>query len=183
MFSKASLLFLLASILTMSTSSPGTFCTYYRNSNNITCGSVTCTTVSPSNNAHKLPFGYYFIGNYPTCSRYPVMWFNLYRQRHGGGFWDYDTYIPELGCRRYRFCLNFGSVSEGCVTVTDLSCFTQLRNEINRHYCETDFNAYKCHGCYRWWGCLRIRTVKRVGTGDLWSVGYEWTFRNTLNFI
>ena len=175
MFSKASLLLLLATILMMSTSSHGAFCTYYRNSNSIMCGSVTCSTASPTNEADKLPPGYYYIGNYYTHPRHGVPWFNLYRQRNGGGFWDYHTEIPELGCRG-GFGLHSGSFSLGCVTVTE-SCFSQLRNEINRHYSEINFNAYECRGCHerwRWIGsgysCYWTKTISRVRTGDLQSV-------------
>ena len=169
MFSKPSLLIFLASVTMMSTSSSqAAFCTYYRNSDSVTCGSVTCSTASPINEADKLPSGYYYIGNYYNHPQHRVPWFNLYRQRASGGFWDYSTLIPELGCRG-GFGLHSGTVSEGCVTVTDSSCFTRLRNEIYRRYHETKFNAWKCRSCTRR-GCFWTQTVGRARTGDLQSV-------------
>lgn len=166
-----SLLLLLASLLMMSASSHGAFCTYYRNSNSVTCGSVTCSTAAPNNKADKLPYGYYYIGNNYTHPRYQVSWFNLYRPREGLiGFWDYYSSIPELGCRG-RFGLHYGSVSEGCVTVTDLNCFTRLRDQINLHCEAFNFTAYKCRLCIKQLRiCLWSQPVERVRTCDLYSV-------------
>ena len=174
MFSKASLLLLLASILVIFTSSHGAFCTYYSNSNSVTCGSVTCSTASPNSEADKLSTGYYYIGNYYIHGS-TTPWFNLYRKRSSGGFWDYYTKIPELGCRG-GFGLHSGGASEGCITVTDSSCFTQLRNEIDQNYRELNFNAYECRGCHEGWlwgyKCLWTQTIERVHTGDLESIQY-----------
>ena len=44
-------------------------------------------------------------------------WFKLYRQRVSGGYWDYHTKVPELGCHG-GFAIHPGSYSEGCITVT-----------------------------------------------------------------
>ena len=166
-----SLLFLLASILMMSTSSHGAFCTYHRNANSVTCGSVTCSTASPKNVADKLPSGYYYIGTNYTHPQRRVPWFDLYRLRKNNiGFWDYHSDIPELGCRG-RFGLHFGRVSQGCVTVTDLSCFTRLSNEIKRHCEPVYFIAYKCRVCIKLLKtCLWTEPVTRRRTCDLQSV-------------
>ena len=167
-----SLLFLLASILMMSTSSHGAFCTYHRNANSVTCGSVTCSTASPKNVADKLPSGDYYIGTKYLHPQLRVPWFNLYRLREDDIGWDYHSDIPELGCRG-RFGLHFGSVSQGCVTVTDLSCFTRLSNEINRHCKPVYFTAYKCRFCINkklLKTCLWTKSVTRLRTCDLQSV-------------
>ena len=160
----------------MMTSSQGAFCTYYRNSNRVSCGSVTCSTASPDDPADKLPSGYYYIGNFYTHPRLRVPWFNLYRERSSskGTFWDYSTLIPELGCRG-GFGLHSGSVSEGCVTVTDSSCFTRLKDEINRSFPVVYFNVYECISCSRgwWWSqpsCSRTQTIRRPCTADLQSI-------------
>ena len=149
--------------------SQAAFCTYYRSSNRVRCGSVTCSTAEAG--ASELPPGYYRIGNY--YPRRGTPWFNLYRQRESGGrYWDYHTKVPELGCRG-GFGLHSGSISEGCVTVTYSSCFSRLRNQIESNYRSANFNAYECRGCYSSWlgsGCVWTSTVGRVRTADLQSI-------------
>lgn len=151
--------------------SQAAFCTYYWSSNRVRCGSVTCNTVNAGSS--ELPAGDYLIGMY--YSRRGTPWFNLYRQRSSGGYWDYSTQVPELGCRG-GFGLHSGSYSLGCITVTDSGCFTRLKNEINRRYSSRDFefNAYKCLGCYsyRWLGsgCVWTQTIRRSCTADLESI-------------
>ena len=143
------------------------FCTYYRSSNRVTCGSVTCSTAEAG--ASKLPPGNYLVGK--SYSRGDTPWFNfLHRQRRSGdGYWDYHTKVPELGCRG-GFGLHSGSHSEGGVTVTDSSCFSRLRSQIESNYRLVDFNAYECRSCL--WGECRsgISTVRRARTADLQSI-------------
>ena len=101
-------------------------------------------------------------------------WFNLYCQRSsGGGFWDYYTQVPELGCRG-GFGLHSGDYSEGCITVTSSSCFNRLRNEIISNFPVIYFNVYECRNCHQgWWGsgyqCSWTQTVSRPCTADLQS--------------
>ena len=102
--------------------SQAAFCTYYWSSNRVRCGSVTCNTVNAGSS--ELPAGDYLIGTY--YSRRGTPWFNLYRQRSSGGYWDYSTQVPELGCRG-GFGLHSGSYSLGSITVTDSGCFTWLK--------------------------------------------------------
>ena len=145
------------------------FCTYYRNSDSVTCGSVTCTTAS-TNSADKLPTGYYYIGEARIHEVHNVRWFNLYPKRQNAkGFWDYHTQVPELGCRG-GFGLHEGSISLGCVTVTDMSCFGNLRNEITNNFPVIQFEVYECSGCglSKCWG--GTSTVNRPCTADLQSI-------------
>ena len=89
---------------------------------------VTCNTADAGSS--ELPAGYYYIGDHYLHGPHRTPWFNLYRQRSsGGGFWDYYTQVPELGCRG-GFGLHSGGYSEGCITVTNSNCFTRLTNEI-----------------------------------------------------
>ena len=139
-------------------------CTYYRSSSRITCGSVTCTAIAPSRDSEKLPAGYYYIGDYG----YRGTWFKLYRQRARGGYWDYHTLIPELGCRG-GFALHPGTYSEGCITVTDNNCYRRLKNVITR-YPAIWFSVRRCHWC-RWGVCFGgTSTTSRLCTTDLQAV-------------
>lgn len=145
--------------------SQAAFCTYYRSSNTVRCGSVTCNTAEAGSS--ELPPGYYLVGEYYSHRHVP--WFNLYRQRSSGRYWDYHTKVPELGCRG-GFGLHPGGISEGCITVTDSNCFNRLRNEINKHYKPRDFNTYECIGCIWKVGCVMQNIVSRRITADLESV-------------
>ena len=147
--------------------SQAAFCTYYRSSNTVRCGSVTCNTVDAG--ASELPPGYYLIGEYYSHRIMHLPWFNLYRSRSSGGYWDYHTKVPELGCRG-GFGLHPGGISDGCITVIDSNCFNQLTNEINKHYKPTNFNAYECINCVWKVGCIQKSIVSRSHTADLVSV-------------
>ena len=123
-------------------------CNYYRSSNRITCGSVTCSSQGNVQGG-KLPAGTYRIGTYYSHGSTP--WFNLYKAGRGF-YWDYHTKIPETGCRG-GFGLHPGQVSLGCITVTSNSCFSRLAAVINR-YSSKRFSAKECRGCF--WGiCWR----------------------------
>ena len=137
-------------------------CTYDRSSNEITCGSVTCSAEAPSTDSDKLPAGYYYIGEYG----YKDTWFKLYRQRPGGDYWDYHTLVPELGCRG-GFALHPGTISEGCITVSDNSCYERLKNVIDQNRAKS-FSAYECLRCIsRWEVCVWTRPISRTYTADL----------------
>jgi len=146
-------------------------CTYYRNSNRITCGSVTCDTERASwFSGGQLPAGNYYLGEYG----YRGNWFKLYRAKVGGGWWDYHTKIPELGCRG-GFALHPGTSSRGCITVTDDDCYSRLKDVINRNRA-VSFSVYECLSCGRsWWSssyrCRRgTNTISRLRTTDLQAV-------------
>lgn len=120
-------------------------CSYYRSSNQITCGGVTCDTLATVDGNGKLPPGYYYIGNFRY--RGSVPWFNLYKQKVGGsaGFWDYYTQIPEESCRG-GFALHPGTYSLGCITVTSDSCFQNIKQVITA-FSVIQFDVTKCRGC------------------------------------
>ena len=156
-------------------SSQAAFCTYSRRRNSVSCGSVTCNTAEAGSS--ELPAGYYYIGNHYLHGTAGTPWFNLYRQRSsGGGFWDYYTRVPELGCRG-GFGLHSGDNSAGCITVTNSNCFTQLKNEIINNFPVIYFNVYECRNCHQgWWSsgyrCSWTQTVSRPCTADLQSNNY-----------
>ena len=153
----------------LASSSLGAFCKYYQSSNSVRCGQITCLTANPDDRYEKTPVGFYYVGR--SRIHKGVGWFNLYPQRSSGGYWDYHTKVPEFNCRG-GFGLHYGWISEGCITVTDLSCFNQLRDEITNNFPEKSLNAHKCRGC---WGrrCLWTSTVQRTRTSDLQV--YAWT--------
>ena len=144
--------FLLLAVLTGGSSAAT--CTYSRSANRVTCGGVTCSAASPGNPSSKLPRGHYLIGDYP----YRNDWFKLYKYGRGR-YWDYHTLIPEESCRG-GFALHGGSISEGCITVTNASCFNRLARVIKR-YRSQSFSARECRGC-GWGRCfLGYRYVSR----------------------
>ena len=148
---------------TLASSSPGAICNYYQSSNTVRCGQVTCSTANPAGTHEKAPVGFYYIGK--SRIHLGVGWFNLYPQRASGGYWDYHTKVPEFNCRG-GFGLHAGTISEGCITVPDTSCFNQLRDEITNNFPVIPFDVYECSGC-GWWGCFWTSTVRRPCTSDL----------------
>jgi hypothetical protein len=138
-------------------------CTYCRSTNQIRCGGVSCNTKADVVGGGKLPSGYYYIGNYYSHGGVP--WFNLYKQRSSGGYWDYYTQIPEESCRG-GFGLHPGTISEGCITVLERSCFNRIRDVINT-YPAIPFYVTECRGCNSYFGCWWTSTVSRLCTTDL----------------
>ena len=149
---KMKLIWGISLLLALTASSYAATCNYYRSSNRVTCGGVTCDAEGNVGGGGKLPSGYYYIGEFRiNFNINNIPWFNLYKQRDNGGFWDYYTNIPEEGCRG-RFGLHPGTRSLGCITVTDRSCFNQLSQVIN-NYPIIPFTVTRCHGC-RWGRCF-----------------------------
>lgn len=142
-------------------------CTYYRSSNSITCGGVTCNTQGNVGGAGILPAGYYYISTFRINENIGnTPWFNLYKQKSdGSGFWDYYSDIPEENCRG-RFGLHPGRISEGCVTVLSSSCFNQLKQVINE-YPNILFQVSKCYPYTCWFGWCVSREVTVPCTTDL----------------
>ncbi|KAI3413597.1 hypothetical protein GPALN_011086 [Globodera pallida] len=129
------------------------YCTYYRGSNEITCGTVTCETHSPltPDNSEldgidtKLPRGWYRIGT--LSIRHDRAWFNLYRRRATGlGYWDFYTQIPERNCIG-QFGLHAGENIAGSVAVKDKRCFDRLVVQIERKSTTEKFDVLQCRKC------------------------------------
>ena len=156
---------LLLAVATLSRTSDAAFCNYYRNSNRVTCGRVTCSAASPPWWSMRLPRGYYRLGVSDSRSN----WFDLYPRRSNGQYWDYHTKVPEYGCEG-GFALHGGSFSRGCVTVTDWTCFNRLSREITSRYSGRQFTARECLRCF--FGQCRggLGTVRRSYITDLQSI-------------
>lgn len=131
--------------VTIVCSACGATCTYYRNSNKLSCNGITCTTESWVWGG-KLPRGYYRVGTFYLHGLKKTPWFNLYRYKGNGKYWDYHTKIPTESCRG-GFGLHPGTVSEGCITVLNDSCFNRIKNAINMHRSQT-FTAVECRKCF-----------------------------------
>jgi len=144
-------------------------CTYNGRENHVTCGDVECSTKEAGN--LELPAGHYRIGVFYEHPRLHTPWFNLYRKRSsGGGYWDYSTLVPELSCRG-GFGLHPGTISQGCITVTEGDCFQRLK-EVIMGYGSKNFSPYECRVCRRWWfgssyRCLFTQRIPRSYTTDL----------------
>ena len=83
----------------------------------------------------------------PATTWHAVRWFNLYPKRASGGYWDYHSRSPDHNCRG-GFGLHEGTVSAGCVTVLDSSCFDKIIASIERSSRKT-YNMNECgrFGC------------------------------------
>ena len=119
-------------------------CSYDQSSNSISCGGVTCNTVGQVQGG-KLPTGYYRIGTFYLHGNARTPWFNLYRRRSAGGYWDYYTRASDIGCRG-GFGLHPGTVSLGCITVKDRSCFDDIKKVLTRSYSRS-FDVTECLNC------------------------------------
>lgn len=154
----------LALLLALVACTSAATCTYDRSSNQISCGGVTCNTKGNVGGGGKLPAGYYYIGDH--YSRNGVPWFNLYKQRASGGFWDYHTQIPEENCRG-GFGLHPGTISLGCITVLDPACFDGIRDVI-KGYGIIPFNVTECIRCSTFFGgCWWTNQISRPCRTDL----------------
>lgn len=153
---------LLVSLIT--TPSSAAVCNYYRSTNRVTCGGVACDTLSLVSGGGKLPVGYYYIGDFRIHNG--VDWFNLYKQKSDRtGFWDYNTKIPEEGCRG-GFGLHYGGRSLGCITVPDSACFNRIERVL-RAYPVIPFTVHECLSCY-FGSCWRgTSTLTAPCTADL----------------
>uniref|UniRef100_A0AC35TP83 Fibrinogen C-terminal domain-containing protein n=1 Tax=Rhabditophanes sp. KR3021 TaxID=114890 RepID=A0AC35TP83_9BILA len=136
--------------------SENVYCTYYRETNEITCGQVTCpTNVPPSQElTHggsddgldpKLPKGWYRIGAMQI--RHDTGWFNLYRRKAtGNGYWDFYTNIPERNCVG-GYGLHAGENIDGSVSVKEKKCFDRLVNQIERKSTSEKMDVLQCRKC------------------------------------
>ena len=82
----------------------------------------------------------------PQTTSHGVRWFNLYPKRASGGYWDYHSKSPDHNCRG-GFGLHEGTVSAGCVTVLDSSCFDEIILSVTSY----PVNSYTMNECG--WGC------------------------------
>ncbi|CAD6188432.1 unnamed protein product [Caenorhabditis auriculariae] len=132
--------------------SENVYCTYYRETNEITCGTITCETHVPPNADLekegldvKLPRGWYRIGTMQI--RHDTSWLNLYRRRATGtGYWDFYTNIPERNCAG-AFGLHAGENISGSVTVKDKKCFDRLIYQIEKKSTIEKFDVLQCRKC------------------------------------
>ena len=163
---KMKLIWGISLLLALAASSYAATCNYYRWSDTVTCGGVTCDAVGNVGGGGKLPSGYYYIGVLRINTNIDdTPWFNLYKQwNNGTRFWDYYTNIPEEGCRG-RFGLHPGTRSLGCITVTDRSCFDQLSEVINS-YGTMSFTVTRCDVCV-WGRCISERQRSASYSTDL----------------
>ncbi|KJH48270.1 hypothetical protein DICVIV_05632 [Dictyocaulus viviparus] len=168
------LLFLL--LVIRITNTENVYCTYYRESNEITCGIVTCSTEVPPNADLekdgldvKLPRGWYRIG--VQTIRNDHSWFNLYRRKAtGNGYWDFYTTIPERNCIG-GFGIHSGKNMAATVTIKDPACFSKLADQIEKKSTIEKFDVHQCRKCifHSCWLGTRILPAARQYTTNLRS--------------
>ncbi|XP_074633548.1 uncharacterized protein LOC141892246 [Acropora palmata] len=113
-------------------------CTSYRSSNQVTCkkggSSVTCTTQPPTvtrddQDKGPTPRGEYLIGRRYIHWRYNIEWYNLFPKKEDNS--GYYSYTQSTKTGRSHMGLHPGSVSEGCVTVKESTCWGNIRSVID----------------------------------------------------
>lgn len=118
-------------------------CVYYKRSQTISCGSVTCQ-VQPSTN---LLDGDYGIGEVMSGSGFKFH--PLFPQKGGGVYWDYQTPVPGRFCER-GFMILWGSSipsnSDRHIVVYERSCFDKLTSIIELAQ-KTTIKAATCPRC------------------------------------
>ncbi|KAK6731988.1 hypothetical protein RB195_008062 [Necator americanus] len=169
-------LFLLVTVHVLLGATENVYCTYYRETNEITCGIVTCAThIPPHADLEKegldvkLPRGWYRIGM--QTIRNDHSWFNLYRRRAtGSGYWDFYTNIPERNCIG-GFGIHAGKNIPGAVTLKDPSCFSKLADQIEKKSTTEKFDVHQCRNCifHSCWLGTRILPGARQYTTNLRS--------------
>ena len=102
-------------------------CTFTRSTKIIQCGQEKCSAVTSNT-----PLGHYKLGAVEYNSGKNKNWVNLYpKKKKGDGYWDYYCENPDTN--RSKIALHPGSVSLGCISVPDQSCWNKLEKEFKRH--------------------------------------------------
>ncbi|GMT18904.1 hypothetical protein PFISCL1PPCAC_10201, partial [Pristionchus fissidentatus] len=158
-------------------SSENVYCTYYRETNEITCGTVTCPVNEPPNADldkegldAKLPKGWYLIG--VMAIRHDSSWFNLYRRRAvGDGYWDFYTQVPEHDCVG-GWGLHSGENRSGSISVKDKRCFDRLVYQIERKSTIETTDVLQCRKCllHSCWLGFRVLPKARQYLTNLRSI-------------
>ncbi|XP_067040337.1 uncharacterized protein [Acropora muricata] len=113
-------------------------CTFYRSSDQVTCkkggSSVTCTTQPPTEtrddkDGGPTPRGEYLIGRRHTHWRKKIDWYNLFPKKEDNSGYYSSTQPTETG--RSHMGLHPGSVSLGCVTVKEGTCWDNIHSVID----------------------------------------------------
>ena len=99
----------------LTANSSAAVCNYYRYSNRITCGSVSCSTPPLLVGAESFHPDITISGlsGRDQVGWRTTPWFNLYKLKQnadGSGYWDYYTKIPKESCRG-GFALHPGGTS------------------------------------------------------------------------
>ncbi len=102
-----------------------TTCTYSISRNQITCGTVACSTKKAAGIA-PIPTGSYRIGEVTKAGT----WFHLHPQKHDqSGYWDYHSYNPDNKCRG-SFAIHRAGMSAGFIVPKTTTCFDSLKAQI-----------------------------------------------------
>lgn len=126
-----------------------------RNGNYLKCDTKPAVNSDPAVNKGPAPNGAYAIGPVYKNTQHGISWANLYpRKRNGEGWWDYYRANPDVPGSRSHIALHPGSLSYGCVTVTDFSCWSKLESMLKSK--SGDYITVS----KTWW---RTATVNRIG--------------------
>ena len=124
-----------------------------RNGSYIKCDTKRPSQTSSSKANGPAPDGLYSIGAVYTHRTHGISWANLYPiKQNGNGWWDYYRTNPATG--RGYIGLHPGQISQGCITVTDQSCWNKLERMLRSK------NGDQITVSRTWW---RTGSVKRIG--------------------
>ncbi|XP_028391133.1 uncharacterized protein LOC114515993 [Dendronephthya gigantea] len=97
------------------------------NGNYAKCDTKRAQTNDPADKYGPAPNGRYAIGSVYKHSKHGISWANLYpKKQHNNGWWDYYRSNPDVPGSRSHIGLHPGRLSQGCVTVTDKSCWNKV---------------------------------------------------------
>ena len=121
-------------------------CEYFKNKKLI-CDKFQCDTAIAKKKG-PIPSGHYRIEACRIHNKYNVPWFNLHSHSEVENisiFWEYHNESPAINCRS-GLGLHYGEISEGCITVTDETCWKNVVDYLTRFKPE-EFETRQCFNC------------------------------------
>jgi len=101
-------------------------CTFSHSTRKVKCGDQECSAITDNT-----PIGYYKLGAVEWNSGKRRYWVNLYPKKiNGNGYWDYYCANPDTG--RSKIALHPGSISFGCISIPDSSCWFRLEAQLKQ---------------------------------------------------
>ena len=119
------------------------------NSKLLICDKFQCNTATAcAKSKGQIPSGDYRIEACRIHDKHYVPWFNLHSHsevEHISIFWEYHTKSPAINCRS-GLGLHYGRVSEGCITVTDETCWKNVVDYLTK-FKPKEFETRQCFNC------------------------------------
>ena len=147
-------------------------CVYMSSSRHLICNGIPCNTAIAKGNG-PIPIGHYRI---EACRihKKKIPWFNLHSHSVVGNipiYWEYHNPSPAINCRK-GLGLHFGAKSEGCITVTDHTCWELIVDYLTS-FKPQKFETTLCNSCTQQKGNTAAFCDPRVPQHklDRWCIG------------